>query len=134
MNENEIANNLKQNVPVAPEPAPATPHEPGPFGVADAASPTFELDEITQYKLHDYFNQPFKAHDEASKQRVQFLFEKVADMVGTTDYGFVVAKMRDLESMLGITQSEQRLYKLYQWVKLDSLRRGVEREMDTIHG
>ena len=55
-------------------------------------------------------------------------------MVGTTDYGFVVAKMRDLESMLGITQSEQRLYKLYQWVKLDSLRRGVEREMDTIHG
>lgn len=132
MQEQEIVDQLKQNLPEpyktdlpAVEPADTTQ------GQATIA-PAYELDELTQYKLHDYFGETYKPSNEESKQRVAYIYEHVADMLEDKNYGFVVAKIREIERVIGITNDERRVYKLYQWLKLEGLRRNIDVEMGAL--
>lgn len=133
MTEAEIVAQLKQNVQ-APEdnildtrPAPKEPE----VNLATTAI-GIDLDEVTQYKLHDYFGEPYKANDEVGRQQLQYIYSEVAKLIPDVEYGFVVAKIRELERMIGLTNSEQRRYKLYQWLKLNNVRREVDAEMGAI--
>ena len=130
MNENEIADSLKQNTPKPYETdiAPTTPQEPS-VGVT---LPPAELDELTQYKLHDYFGQEYKTYDDESKQRIQFIYETVSKMVQNDDFGIVLTKIRDLETIIGTAHDERRAYKLYQWLRLETMRRSIDTEMGAL--
>lgn len=132
MTEQEIQDQLKQNIkepePFVPAPRPAQDTNSGQATV----SPSYELDEITQYKLHDYFGEQYKPNDEVSRERLQFIYGEVLRTLDTQDYGYVLAKISDLERMIGTVHSDDRLYRLYQWLKLDSVRRNVEAEMGAI--
>lgn len=130
--EEEIAARLKQNTPedyetnLAPTASPST--DAGQATIA----PTYELNEMTQYKLHDYFGEQYKETDEIKRQQLQYIYDKVVAMVHAPEYGFVIAKIRDLEQMLGTFNGEDRLYKFYQWLKLENVRKGIEAEQGAL--
>lgn len=91
-----------------------------------------DIDELTQYKLHDFFGEPYRANDEVKRQQMQYIYTHIAEMVGTQEYGFVVAKMRDMERIIGIAHSNNKIYKMYQWLKLDNMRRNIDAQMSAI--
>ena len=132
MDEASIAQQLQQTIqpvltPVtAPTAAPVT-------DTNQATTPvSYDLDDMVQYKLHDFFGEQYKPTDETSKQQVQYIYEQVAKMVEEKEYGFIVAKIRDLELTLGISQLEGKKYRLYQWLKLDSIRKNIDSEMGAL--
>lgn len=132
MDEAQIAEQLKQ---VAPKPeafAPAADTAPEP--TAGDVLLSAELDELTMFKLHDYFGEPYHGINEDSKARAQFIFDNIAEQIGERDYIKVLSKASELEQMIGISHSDNRLYKLYQWLGLDSIRRKTETAMRLING
>lgn len=139
MTEEEIAEQLKQNIEhsgdTPQDPAQSKPVEIDTSNGQATIAPTYELDEITQYKLHDYFGEQYKPHDETARQQLQYIYEEVAKMVEDKEYGFVLAKIRDLEQVLGVSTAENRRYRLYQWLRLNNMRRNIDAEMGAItHG
>lgn len=132
--EDQIVQKLKQNIP---EPyktdlAPVT-DVPANNGQAEIA-PAYELDEMVQYKLHDLFGTQYRPTDEVSKQRVQYIYETVSKTLEDPQYGFVAAKIREIERIAGITNSDDRIYRMYQWLKLENIRRTTESEMEALRG
>lgn len=132
VDEQKIADQLKQNITPPPDTVmPAVPEVDTTNGQATIA-PDYPLDEMTQYKLHDYFGTQYKPSDEVTKQQIQSIYDTVAKMVPEAQYGYVVAKIRDLEQIIGTSHDERRVYKLYQWLKLDGIRKNVEAEMGAL--
>lgn len=132
MDEEAIAAKQRDNIPAPVEqkaPAPVAAQE----GLASDFTGEFKLDEMTQYKLHEFFGEQYRSSDEESKQRASYIYETVAHLIGTSEYGYVISKMRDLEQMIGAGNSEQRLYKLYQWLKLDNARKKIDSEMGALY-
>lgn len=134
MDEQTIRENLKQNIPQSQEITPTASVSTTPDSHPGQAttSALIDLDEITQYKLHDLFGEPYRANDEVKRQQLQYIYGKVSSMAQTTEYGFVVAKIRSLEQLIGITQDERKMQKMYQWLKLDSIRKNVDLQMESI--
>lgn len=134
MNETEIVAQLKQNIPTRPETfgKPAPESADTSVGQASAVQDSFGLDDMTQYKLHDYFGEQFKPANDESKKQAQFIYEQVSKMVPEKDYGSIIAKIREIERLVGNTHSERRMYRLYQWLKLDAVRRQTEAEMGAL--
>lgn len=131
-NEEAIANRLKQNLPQEPQSTPEPkPVETLPVGQADVA-PSLELDELTVFKLHDMFGEDYRATDETRVQQAKYIYAKVSELTGENDYGLIVGKIRELERIAGFANSERRMFKLYQWLKLDSIRRSAESQMNSL--
>jgi hypothetical protein len=130
MDEQTIVENLKANLPQPQESTPPAPEQPNTD--QDHSSVGMKLDDITQYKLHDFFGAKYKPSDEISNQQVSYIYEHVAEMLENPEYSYVVAKIRDLERILGTSNSSQRVFKLYQWLKLDNMRKNIEREQGAL--
>lgn len=134
MDEQTIADRLKQKIaspPEADESVVVTQPDTDPPNQANVAIPA-ELDEITQYKLHDFFGEPYKEYNEINRQRLNYIYEQISDMVNSTDYGLVVAKMRELEQIIGIAQSPDRMYKFYHWLRLNNIRKDIDLQMGVL--
>lgn len=127
MDETEIAQKLRakttQPVHNEAEPVVSDPHE---------VPVKYELDEITQYKLHQHFGENYREGDETARQQLQYIYEHIADRIGSKEYPFVVAKINELRRMLGLNYDNNSRYKLYQWLKLDQKRTKIEMEMNNI--
>jgi hypothetical protein len=130
MNEQQIQDDLKQNIPAPSDFTPAAPV----VGEAVDGPVNLKLDELTQYKLQDFFGVKYRSTDEIAKQQAQYVYQAVAERVDTPEYGFILDKIRELENIIGTANSEKRLYKLYQWLKLDNVRRRTEAEMSALRG
>ena len=134
MTEAEIAQQLRDSITTPPETITTTTVEnPAINGQATTAI-DYKLDELVQYKLHDYFGEEYKPNNEESKQRLEYIYETVSKSLEDPQYGFVVAKIRELERIIGTTHSDNRLYRLYQWLKLDNTRRNIEAEQEALRG
>lgn len=131
--EAEIVARLKQNITTPQDTVLAAAVSPvdTTYGQATTA-PDFKLDEMTQYKLQDYFGEQYRDSDEIKRQQTQYIYEEVSKLIGEPGYGFVVAKIRDLERTIGISNSPERLFRMYQWLKLDKTRKNIEAEMGVI--
>jgi len=129
MDETHIAAQQAQNIPQPTEPTPIAISEPELTGFGTAA---IELDEMTQYKLHDIFEAKYDANDQESRQQLQYIYGAVSDMVDTKDYPFVAAKMREIMRIAGISHSDNKLYKLYQWLKLSNVSKRTSAEMEAL--
>jgi len=132
MDETEIANKLKQNLPPAHEPTAPVQTTPQPVGQAESAMPLETVDEMTVYKIHEFFGEKYRSTDEAINQQAKYIYEKVSEISGETEYNFIIEKVRELERIIGTANSERRMYKLYQWLKLDSMRRSVEAQQNAL--
>lgn len=128
MDESQIANNLKQNIPQAPEHITAYPVVSDPQMVPIA----YDLDEITQYKLHQHFGETYREGDLEGNKQIDYIYKSVAEQIGSNDYPIVVAKINELKRMLGLNHTENARYKLYQWLKLDQKRSRIEQEQGVL--
>lgn len=131
MNEEAIAEQQRQNIP-QPEafvPTPESPAEPTDGSILSA-----ELDELSMFKIHDYFGEQYSPGNQDSKTRIQFIFDNIAEQIGSRDYLTVMSRVSELESMIGLTHIANRSQRLYQWVGLDRIRRQTEKSMRLIHG
>ena len=133
MNEEAIVARLRENVPPPAGTQPA-PSEPVPTGEPSGATGGVALDDMMQYKLHEYFGQEYRSADEHTKQRTEFIYKTIAERIGTSDYSYVVANIRNLEQVIGIAHADNRLYKMYEWLRLDGVRRKVSMEMEAVTG
>lgn len=132
MNEQQIQEQLRQNIPetehfVAPTPQPVVPSSDRP-----SESVSIELDELATFKLHDLFGKTYHSNDAETKQQLNYIYSNISEMVGSTEYGFVANKIRELESMLGITE-QNRVARLYKWLKLNSMSRNIDYEMRSLN-
>lgn len=131
MNEQEIAAKLQQNLPQPVEPSEPIAQPKMGVGQAEQAMET-GLDEMTVYKLHEFFGERYDSNDENSKVHAEYIYEKLGQILGESDYGLIVAKARELERLIGTTNGDRRMYKLYRWLKLDSIRRSTEAQMSAL--
>lgn len=132
MDETKIAESLKQNIPQEVE---ATPVTPKPTVSDPALVPiTYDLDEMTLYKLQQHFGDQYKEGDFDGNKQASYIYQTVSDRVGTQDYPVVISKINDLKQMLGINHAENARYKLYEWLRLDQKRSRIEMEMNSVRG
>lgn len=131
MQESDIADKLKQQVPSAEEFTPAPPDDVPTQATTDLPD-TIELSEITQFRLAQYFDEKLRDSDEVTKQQLKYIYEKISKISNSTDYGHIVEQIRYLERVIGISYHQNRLYKLYEWLKLDSMRSNIESQMGAI--
>lgn len=130
MDETQIADNLKQNIPKESIYAPPVPTPT--IGDPQLVPITYDLDELTMYKLQQHFGETYDDKDDIAKQQLGFIYEAVAERVGTKDYVFVTAKINEIRRMLGLNHTDNPRVKLYQWLKLDQKRSRLESEMTEI--
>jgi hypothetical protein len=133
MNEETIAAQLRESVAMPPEVVPRAA-EPVPYTEPSASTAEMKLDDVMQYKLHEYFGEQYRSADEQNKQRIDFIYKSVSERIGTSEYGYVVAQIRNLEQMIGVARADNRLYKMYEWLRLDGSRRKIDAEMEAITG
>lgn len=126
MNEEEIVARLKSSIPVNDAPTTSPIVQTPVTDEASTHGQVNQLDEITKYKLQDYFGVRYRPTDEVSNQQVAYIYETVSKSLEDKDYGFVISRIRELERMIGTANSDNRVYKLYQWLKLENIRKNIE--------
>jgi hypothetical protein len=132
MDEKQIAEQLKQRITPPADTIIVKPDPPDTTYGQATTNPDYQLDEMTQYKLQDYFGEVYKDSDTAKRQQAQFVYDEISSLVGSKEYGFIIAKLRDLERVIGVAGTNNRLYRTYQWLKLDKTRRNIEAEMGAV--
>lgn len=126
--EQQIQQDLKQNIPQPTQHTMAAPVVSDP----QETPITQSLDEITLYKLHQHFGETYREGDLEGNKQMGYIFEAVAEKLGTQDYPVVVSKINELKRMLGLNHTDNSKYKLYQWLKLDQKRSCIEMEMGNL--
>lgn len=130
--ETKIQETLKQNIP---QPVEATVVAPKPAVSDPALTPiTYDLDEMTLYKLQQHLGDQYKEGDIEGNKQASYIYKTVAERIGSQEYPMVVAKINDLNRMLGISHAENARYKLYEWLTLDQKRSKIEMEMNSVRG
>lgn len=129
MNEQQVAEQLKANIPAPVEHTVAVDAPPTMTGFGDAS---IELDEMTQYKLHDLFDVHYDPKNDEVKRQLQYIFEKAGADLEDKDYVNVAAKIRDLLRISGLAHSDRKIYKLYQWVRLANVMKRTQQEMENL--
>lgn len=134
MSEQDIQEQLKHNIP---EPEPYNPPPPVPVDTSNGQATSavgIDLDEITQFKLHDLFGEQYRPNDEITRQQLSYIYQEISGMVEQQEYGYIAAKIKDIQRVVGIAQSDNRIYRLYQWLKLNNVRKNIEGEMWSLSG
>lgn len=132
MEEAQVAQKLAESVPKPVESAPVIPEKP--TGVIDHTPVEFGLDELTQYKLHDVFNEIYQPNDEQTKQKLTYIYEEVKKLAGTDEYVHIVSKIRELMQVAGIARSENQIPKLHEWLRLRKIANDAHRGMENLRG
>lgn len=133
MDETQIVEKLKANVTSPPDTilTPAIPEINTDNGQATIA-PAYSLDELEQFKLHQFFGEIYSPVNVINQKQIQFIYNAVRGMVDEPEYSHILAKISDIERVIGTANSEQRLYKLYQYLKLDKVRSNIDKEMGAL--
>lgn len=87
------------------------------------------LEPMLGYKLADVFRVNFEPKDNVMTERMKFVYDEVSKTIGSTEYMDVAQYIRSLVEMLGAQSTQDTLYTVYQWMKLDSNRKKIEEEM-----
>lgn len=127
--EAQIAAELAERIRVAPVAAAQTAvQEPVPYQEPSGLVPV-ELDELTMFKMHDFFGEEYKSSNADNKTRLQFIYNTISEQIGSQDYLAVLSKANEIERLIGSAHAQNRIYRLYQWLSLDSIRRKTEKAM-----
>lgn len=127
MNEEAIAEQQRANLPQPTEHTPAVDAPPEATGFIDGG-----LDELTQYKLHDFFGENPKRSDYDTKQHLGFIYQEVSKMIDSTDFIDITNKMSEIMQIAGLNHSDRRIYKLSEWLKLRSVASNAHKKMETL--
>lgn len=131
MDEQQIASQLQEKVRESEYKTNIAPTE---IGDTSETIIEFKVDELTNYKLHRFFNEEFNPHDSKKIQQYQYIYEKIAQRIGQNEYPFVASAINRYLQFLGVSNSPHKRQKLYQWLKLDGQRTKIEMEMENVRG
>lgn len=130
MDEEVIAARLRENIPKPDQPTlSGTQENVSGEPLNQARTAVTVTDELSLYKLHEFFGEKYSPYETDRVKQVQYIYQAVANRIGSGDYHSILAESTSLMQMIGIAHSESKLYKLYQWLKLDNTRQGIEAEM-----
>lgn len=117
MNETEIAERLKQNIP-KPEPDSTTPRvddaNPNPGYTADIG------DVPEMYKMYDFFGVETNYRTSENERKISEVFRWAADKAQSTDYLEVAKVITQYEQTMGGSTIGSRLERMHRYIKLDA--------------
>ncbi len=129
MKEADIAAKVAQNIPKethVEETVTAVALPPSDEGYAW----TNPLDELSMYKLYDYFNVDTLHRGDHETTKIMDKLVEWAVSNGAIEYHDVIGKVREIQRMLG----KNDLNDLYRFAKLDMQRVKLDAEMRAIYG
>lgn len=130
MNEQEIAQQQAQNIP-KPEPTTLAPVEP-PKTDYTAKTTEYEIPELSIYKLMDSLGEQYTQKDTESIEYANNIYKMTAEMIGNYDYLSVSEKVREITRVIGATDAPNKMFRVYQWLRLEGQRKTIEREQEMI--
>ena len=123
MDEDQIAAEVKQNAsPQEYVHTPAPEPTPDPQGQARTTE-DYGMDEMTLFKLKAYFGDR-----RPDKVQLNYVYSQIAGEVGT-DYFAIMDRIREIEGLVTVRHNESRIFKVYSFLKLDTIRKQTEKEM-----
>jgi len=132
MNEADVAARVAQNIPKEPvavqEPATLTNVAPQPTDEGYIFQNP--LDELSMYKLYDYFGVDLRERTNSETHKVMDKLVEWATMSGAVEYHDVIGKVREIQRLLG----KNDLHTLYSFAKIDMQRQRLEKEMSKLYG
>lgn len=121
MDEQQIAQNLKQNTDEGTDPGPRVD---GP-----SAGRVDEGITLDTYKMMDHFEiSPGDRHNQSVIDQLNFVMEFARANTPEGDLLDSLNFVRELESRLGLNFKGDKLFHLYNWVRLDQEARRIEAE------
>lgn len=132
MIEDEIASKLRANVPQEVE-APRVVI-PTPTGVQDHSSVDTGIDDLTNFKLHELLGEEYRSSSSETKQQMNYIYEQISKGLESPDYINVAKQIRELLQVAGLAHTDNKVYKLYQWLRLKSVASNAFTEMDLLRG
>lgn len=130
MNESEIAKQQAQNIP-QPEPTTLAPVEPPKTDYTD--KPTeYEIPELSIYKLMDSLGEQYTQKDTEGIEYANNIYKMTAEMIGSNDYLDVSDKVREITRVIGAQDAPNKMFRIYQWLRLEGQRKRIEREQEIV--
>lgn len=115
MDEQQIVEQLRQNIPQAPEPSAPAAETP----TVDEQS-SFVLDNGTELGLLKLGSELGLTHaDDAATERLKFIYKQMAALAGSDKLDSVLALVSDTLTRLGLRFKEDRFMQLYLWLKVN---------------
>jgi hypothetical protein len=133
MDEEAIAARLRENIPKPSEAVKPPAVISAQPGTSADYSGDFQLDETTLYKLHEFLGEKYSPYNKDQIKYANYIYAELSHYTHSKEYADIIGSAAQIMRQMGISMSDRRMYKLYQWLKLDSVRRRVELEMGAIH-
>lgn len=133
MDEALIAASLQRSIP-QPTTEPAPIAAPQLSSDEDSAVTAPEFDEMTMFKINQYFGNVYEPLDKETNDRLRFIWQAAQNLAKSTDWWAVTAKIADLQTMLGLNHDPDKIRKLWLWTRLNQERVGIERQMRALGG
>lgn len=117
MNEQQIADKLKQNLPKT-QPDSTTDRvddaNPGDQGYDGDLG-----DAMDMYKMYDFFDVPPQFRGAENEQKIQFIYRWAAGQTQSTEYLRVAKFILDIEQSMGPSNIGSRMERIYQYIKME---------------
>lgn len=129
MTEEQIAQQLKQNIPTRPE---ETIVIPAPSPAVDEQSSYVEnaVSELGMLKLGNLLGLEYPT-DEAT-EKLKYIYTQLSEISGGTSYDAILSTLNDYLTRLGLNYTPDRFTKLFLYFKLNQERMAIDREMAQI--
>jgi hypothetical protein len=134
--EAQIVQRLAQRIPSAkPEKPQVIKPEPSKAPSEILVKPRNYDNDIAALRLLDYFEIPVaQRKDREILDKLNYIYSWASEKVKSDDSVDIMTHIRDLEGRLGIMFKENKLDSLYRWIKLDTERRRIEKELQLWQG
>lgn len=126
MTENEIAQQVKQNIPARPEEAVTIP-APNPAVDEQSSFVKNAVSELGMLKLGNQLGLEYQTED--TTEKLKYIYTQLSEVSGGTSYDDILTTLNDYLTRLGLTYREDRFTKLFLYFKLNQERTAIDREM-----
>jgi hypothetical protein len=117
MSEDQIAAQLKQNIPAPPDP---TLPSPIPISTDEQSSNiSDQLEDFMLFKVANLLEARYLPQDLEQNNKLKFIYSQASELSGSNELEVITATIKDLLVREGISHAEDRLRKLYLWMKLN---------------
>lgn len=139
MNEDQIADQLAAKAQARQQAQDAADAEGAAQRKANQAPPEAiteqkvnTLDSLTTYKLYDHFKVAPEHRDGNTAAKLGFMWNWAQKQAGSDDYFETAAVLRRLESSLGLQFKEDKLERIYRYIRLQQTQQAIDQEMTDI--
>jgi hypothetical protein len=131
MNETQIAEQLANRIPRDTQPVSSTSSIPAPTPLVGEPGYVFQnpLDELSMYKIFDFFNIPIDSRVDPETNSMITKMVEWASQNGATEYYDIIKVIRDAQRITGTDSIKSA----YRFAKLDMQSRALDREMRSLY-